>query len=412
LLNGLVIKLKITYHQTSNLIMNIALRSSGGRGEYELAGSQGGMHVHDVFGLKIYIEILPGVAIDAHSRCELKNGKPRLRLENSTIQNSHPASVIAAAMLLPKPIRDKREALGTQLITWEGFVIRTIQLDVKKDANSLTIAPTIIRIENANNQYLDLDFAERMTRVVRVWASALKGNDNISEAVRNHAKIFTSIISEQQQLPQAFRTLYDALGRPLSDILPLLEAKFKLASPASFRELDDATAAPSYLDENIQKSPEEARIERVRHWRLTTVRGATSSAFRESVREAYNFRCLFSGQRLPMLETTSTAGVDAAHILPWSLYDLDAVFNGLCLNKQCHWAFDEGLLMMEYDDSVNAYVVSIPKACMSAAKATGFDINCFAGYTGIVHKNRLPENSALWPSVSYLNEWNKIQGLA
>jgi hypothetical protein len=57
------------------LDMNIALRPSGGRGEYELAGRQGELHVHDLFELPIYIEILPSVAINAYSHCVLRDGK-------------------------------------------------------------------------------------------------------------------------------------------------------------------------------------------------------------------------------------------------------------------------------------------------------------------------------------------------
>ncbi len=60
--------------------MNIALRPSGGRGEYELAGRQGELHVYDLFDLPMFIEILPGVAINGYCHCVLKDGKPRIRL--------------------------------------------------------------------------------------------------------------------------------------------------------------------------------------------------------------------------------------------------------------------------------------------------------------------------------------------
>ena len=62
------------------------------------------------------------------------------------------------------------------------------------------------------------------------------------------------------------------------------------------------------------------------------------------------------------------AGVDAAHILPWSQFDLDATKNGLCLNKQCHWAFDEGLFCLSFDETENAYIVSIPNPVRLAAQ--------------------------------------------
>src|SRR5205085_2536864 len=113
-----------------------------------------------------------------------------------------------------------------------------------------------------------------------------------------------------------------------------------------------------------------------------------------------------SGQRFPRIETTSTAGVDAAHILPWSRFDLDATTNGLCLNKQCHWAFDEGLFRLSFDDSENAYVVSIPHPFRLAAHAANFDIACFDAIAGVIPVSRLPRNQALWPSKPYLAELN------
>ena len=111
-------------------IMNIALRPSGGRGEYELAGTQGELHISDLFGLPIFIEILPAVAVNAYSKCLLKDGKPRIRLENPNVRNSHPASLIAGAMMLPKPRRERHETHGANLLRWEQFVVQTMRIDV------------------------------------------------------------------------------------------------------------------------------------------------------------------------------------------------------------------------------------------------------------------------------------------
>ena len=113
--------------------MNIALRPSGGRGEYELAGRQGELHVHDLFGLPMFIEILPGAAINAHSNCVLKDGKPRIRLTQPA-RNAHPSSLIAAAMMLPKPRRERHETHGTNLLRWEQFVVQTVRIDVAPSA--------------------------------------------------------------------------------------------------------------------------------------------------------------------------------------------------------------------------------------------------------------------------------------
>lgn len=81
--------------------MNLVLRPSGGRGEYELAGRQGDLAVDDVLDHPLFLEVLPGVAIDTHSRCVRRDGKPRIRLTRD-IRNAHPSALIAAALLLPE----------------------------------------------------------------------------------------------------------------------------------------------------------------------------------------------------------------------------------------------------------------------------------------------------------------------
>lgn len=162
------------------------------------------------------------------------------------------------------------------------------------------------------------------------------------------------------------------------------------------------------FEEDVHVDPAEARVVRVRQWRLAAVRGSSATAFRRDVREAYDYRCMFTGQRLPRTDATSTAGVDAAHILPWSRFDLDATKNGLCLNKQCHWAFDEGLFRLSFDETENAYVVSIPNPIRLAAIAATFDIESFDTIVGRIPQNRLPKNNAVWPSKPYLTELNRF----
>ena len=386
--------------------MNIALRPSGGRGEYELAGRQGDMHVHDLFGLPIFIEIIPGVDINAFSQCELNHGKPRIRLTQSG-RNAHPSSLIAAAMLLPKPIRSRSTTHGATLLRWECFVVQTVRIDVVLQTDRVILSPLSVRLENGDGLRLDINFAERMARVVRVWTAAATPTDRLAEAVRAHARAFSAPNATQSQLIRSFASLHTTLGKPAGDMLPLLEAHFGLGAVTAPPTGDlSAEVGDENFDEVVQVNPSEAKVERVRQWRLAAVRGASASAFRRNVRDAYNSRCLFSGQRLPRTELTSTPGVDAAHILPWSQFDLDATSNGLCLNKQCHWAFDEGLLRLSYDEAENAYVVSIPNAVRLAAQSARFDIGSFDRLVGAIPANRLPANQALWPSRRYLTELN------
>jgi hypothetical protein len=388
--------------------MNIALRPSGGRGEYELAGRQGDLHVHDLFGLPMFIEILPGVAISAYANCVQKDGKPRIRLTQAA-RNAHPSSLIAAAMMLPKPRREKHETHGMNLLRWEQFVVQTVRIDVVLRIGGVLVCPLTVRLENADGVRLDMSFAERMARVVRVWTAAAIPNGALADAVRAHAAAFTSATATQAQLVGSFAALHAALNKPDGDMLPLLESLFGLGA-VSAPSVGDISAEIGDDDfaEEIHIDPAEARVDRVRKWRLAAVRGGSATAFRRKVREAYDSRCLFSGHRLPRTNATSTAGVDAAHILPWSRFDLDATKNGICLNKQSHWAFDEGLFRLTFDETENAYVVSLPNPVLLAARAARFDIEPFVAIAGVVPRNRLPSNEALWPSKQYLAELNQF----
>ena len=96
--------------------------------------------------------------------------------------------------------------------------------------------------------------------------------------------------------------------------------------------------------------------------------------------------------------------------MPWSRFDLDATKNGVCLNKQCHWAFDEGLFRLSFDETENAYIVSIPNPVRLAAEAAHFDIASFEAIAGPVPRKRLPANETLWPSKKYLAELNRFIG--
>ncbi len=386
--------------------MNIALRPSGGRGEYELAGRQGDLHVQDLFGLPMFIEILPGLAINAYSHCVQKNGKPRIRLTPQR-QNAHPASLIASAMMLPKPRREKNETNGMDLLRWEQFVVQTVRIDVTPHAGGVLICPLTVRLENGDDVKLDVSFAERMARVVRVWTAAATPSGPVAEAVRAHAAAFTSPMATQAHLANALSAIHSALDRPSGDLLPLLEAHFGIgtANAPSIGDLSAEVAEEDFA-EDVHVDPVEARVVRARQWRLAVVRGSSAAAFRRGVREAYDSRCMFSGQRLPLTSATSTPGVDAAHILPWSRFDLDATVNGLCLNKQCHWAFDEGLLRLDYDNTVNSYVIVIPNPVRLATQASNFDIQSFDALAAPIPRSRLPANEALWPSRQYIAELN------
>ena len=98
------------------------------------------LHVHDLFGLPIFIEILPGIAINGYSHCVLRDGKPRIRLTQPA-RNAHPSALIAAAMMLPKPRRERHATHGENLLRWEQFVVQTVRIDAVLRAGNVLFMP-------------------------------------------------------------------------------------------------------------------------------------------------------------------------------------------------------------------------------------------------------------------------------
>jgi hypothetical protein len=151
-------------------------------------------------------------------------------------------------------------------------------------------------------------------------------------------------------------------------------------------------------------APEEIEIKRrtVREWqRWVARRGAASARFRQVVRQQANWTCFVCGVRLPPTAFNQTAGVEAAHILPWAEYDLDHPSNGLCLCKQHHWAFDEALLVIEWDGG--AYQVVIPDEVVVGLQAIErFSVEVITNAAGPVPLSRLPVDRHFWPNPAFL----------
>ena len=78
-----------------------------------------------------------------------------------------------------------------------------------------------------------------------------------------------------------------------------------------------------------------------------TRRPYREAAFQRKVREAYGYRCAFSGLRLR--NGGGRPEVQAAHIRPVARKGSDSVRNGLALSGTLHWMFDRGLISVAED---------------------------------------------------------------
>jgi hypothetical protein len=246
-----------------------------------------------------------------------------------------------------------------------------------------------------------------MARVIRLWDAAVSQDTPLALLVRTLADAVRQVNPDYKMIEKCAQDISNALGTT-GDALPAAEEKLGLTqtqAPATSPSTKNLTALNNFgLEDEV--SPQEALIRRVKQWRQIADRGAGGRKFGREVANAYGYRCIFSGNRLPRLEITDSPGVDSAHILPWSTHDLNSVRNGLCLNKQCHWAFDQGILRLAFDQPSNTYVVSLPNSIKKAAMDAAFDLEYFEAMIGPIPHTRLPANQTLWPSPSYLAELN------
>lgn len=392
--------------------MRIALRTGAGRGAYELAGRQGDWVASDLFGREILYELTPGIIIPGRAVAALRQGKPRIALDNETRSTTtHLYSLLAAVLLLPKPMREFKKTHGSELIQSNAYSMTAIKVDVAGlTETSVVLRPTDILLENADGLQQEMEFADRMARIVRLWGAAAKTDTPLAQSV---SKLAIAIRAEEPDYKEIERCAQGVFGllNTTGDALPIAEEQLGLSQAGpGIRpfQLPNQVAGKANFGLEDEISPHEAVIRRVKQWRLQAERGSVGRKFSKEVSQAYGYRCVFSGQRLPRMEVTDSPGVDSAHILPWSTHDLDSVRNGLCVNKLCHWAFDQGILQLTFDPVFNTYVVNVPDKVRRAASSVSFDLAYFEQMVGPIPRDRLPIDQSLWPSPRYIAELNKF----
>lgn len=155
--------------------MRIALlRTSGGRGEYELAGKQGEVSASDLFEKDHFYELTPQIIIPGRARVRINRnqGKPRIRLDEQR-STTHLYRLLAAALLLPKPKTRIRGNTWAILDGARGILGYAIKVDVAAlKQESVILPPTDLLLENADQLSGRVDVAERMARVARLWEHA------------------------------------------------------------------------------------------------------------------------------------------------------------------------------------------------------------------------------------------------
>ena len=388
--------------------MRIALRTSGGRGEYELAGRQGSIHASDIFDHELVYELTPSILIPGRAIATRVQGKPRIRLEDRET-TTHLYRLLAGVLLLPKPKREFKETHGETLLAHEAYSVTAIKMDVgDRSGTRVVLRPTDLLLENADNLQSRIEFPQRMSRMTRIWEAAANKPGGLPSLLREHMAAVLATNADHKLIEKKAAAIAEALhtnGDPLPLAEDALGVREAAPDPPTTPQQPQFTHQADFGVED-DTPPVVARIERLRQWRQIAVRGSAGNRFRSDVAAVYDSRCVFSGRRLPRMDITDSAGIDAAHILPWSTHNINSVSNGICLDKLCHWAFDEGILRLKFDRSADAYFLEVPARVERASSAANFDLEYFRSLAGPVPRTRLPRDPSNWPSTTYLRELN------
>jgi hypothetical protein len=331
-------------------------------------------------------------------------GKPRIRLEPGP--GMHAYRVLAAVLLLPQPIRELRKTLDDpDFVRDRGFSVSDIDVDiVGVDSQRVILRPTCLWLTSAAGFVRPVDFAERMSSVQTMWDAAAQKDSPLATAIREHERSVTARPSDHSAMLAAAKNVRKILGGD-EDLLPLVAVSLGAALEEPTVAPPEAAVPAEGLDDPTP--PAEASKREIAKWRLQAVRGSSGRKFSKDVRSAYKDCCAISGLALPRIPGSLNSALDAAHILPWARYDLNDVSNGLCLNKLCHWAFDNAVIRVDFESGSGMYIVSVPDAVKACAIDAGFAISHFQAFEGPISRERLPASRAHWPSPVYLAELNR-----
>lgn len=385
--------------------MRLALRTSGGRGEYEAAGSQASIHVNSVIDHEIVLEPLPGKRLVTNNVIRRVQGKPRVRLANQNA-DKHVYLTLADVLLLPKPKRELDATPGGKLqLVKDAYSVISIQFDiVEMSGDVLTIRPTNLVLSNSDGDLARVDVIERMRLVLDLWSKAHNTLDVASAHVRAHRDAVERL--DVSALGRAAKDIRKAIADDADPLHELLRS-YSLAGESTYWMGIHRGDIDSFMVDDDPTDIREAALNQVRAWRFQADRGYDAVRFSKNVKQVYGNRCLFTGYFLPQTPVTGSAGVDSCHILPWAQYELNSLRNGICLSKLCHWAFDAGILRLDFEDAQNTYVLEISSSARQAEKEGLIDLSPFDSLEGPLPANRLPVDKLLWPDPDFLREYNR-----
>lgn len=399
--------------------MRISRRSSGkrdsenvsstGRGEYEISETSAeGYSPADIVNRVIHLDFGDELIINTGSSLQHRNGKWRIRLTHGAKMRPH--AQLAAVLMMPQPVQeDRRLGRGQPVMRTGEYAIEHIHLDqvemIDQDAVRLRIHD--VELQNASNLAHDLNVRNRVRNVRLIWESADKLPEDLAPSINQHRVLSTRSGPILDSVSAIVADLQHALTVGALDYGILQRGEGEDVVPDLVRIIGEADAPPEPALTVQDIEPEAAEIRRrvIKEWkRWANSRGPASTRFRRAVRSAYKSTCVVCGIHLPPTSFNSTPGVDAAHILPWSKVELDHVSNGVCLCKIHHWAFDEGLIEIRFENGV--YSIEVPAAAVRGLEIESpeFSLDKLRAYVGPIPQGRLPVARAHRPDPRFLEQ--------
>lgn len=378
--------------------MHISLRTSGGRGEYEVVGSHSGLSAASLEGWEFHMRWPDGLVRDTGLWLDpAGSGKPRLRsLLSPPIQIGR---ITSSMLLLPSPIRDVRKTrFGWPVLQAGGYSVTQLGFAPESEfaaaVDRVTFVPSWVEVANTSDSEA-IGVASRWSRIAKVYSRVGElPTIPLQTSLTAHRDFMATGATVDGRLGGIVRDVsVDLAAVPDlqhdagSDPLPVLEFLLSIEVPD-----EPGLPPPNELSEDEP----EINLRSAHQYRLAKSRGASGRRFSDEVLRAYNFTCAFCGARFGNIEGVRS-GIDAAHILAWSKHDLDVVPNGIALCKLHHWAFDAGLLLVIHDGTnyVLRYTTVADRLTDDSRARLGVDRQ-------ILPESWLPSDPSQRPSQKYL----------
>lgn len=378
--------------------MRIEFRTSGqrgrtGRGDLELVGNLGGYSAQDLEGYRLHIEWPDGIVRDTGlERRSDHSGKPRLRSQfRPRIQTGR---IVETMLLMPPGIRVAVNLpTGHPILNMKEYILWqlgfALESEVSDMMDQVKIVPSIVQVRN-EGQLDEFGVAWRWKRIKRVHDLAERLPSGLRELVVVHRDFVASGDPVSDGFAKSMESRHGRLAKQgmTGDLVARAEQLLGLVALE-----EPSLPPPGVLSED---NPEITRRS-AHQYRLARSRGSSGRKFSEKVKRAYHHTCALCGARYGGNEDI-LSGIEAAHILAWHRYDLDEVRNGIALCRLHHWAFDAGVIAIEYSEGgYQFFHTALAEKLDNESRAK------LGPSRVIVPTDRLPDDQAEWPSPKYID---------